>query len=50
VLSVGQYYLERHFGRGFGLKEAEQAEKRTERRAARVLDQGKDASHDRGVP
>jgi len=50
VLSVGQYYLERHFGRGFGLKEAEQAEKRTERRAARVLDQGKGASHDRGVP
>jgi len=35
VLSVGQYYLERHFGRGFGLKEAEQAEKRTARRETR---------------
>jgi len=32
IMSVGQYYLERHFGRGFGQKEAEAAEKRAERR------------------
>jgi polar amino acid transport system permease protein len=32
VMSVGQYYLERHFGRGFGQKEGEAAEKRAERR------------------
>jgi polar amino acid transport system permease protein len=35
VMSVGQYYLERHFGRGFGQKEGEAAEKRAERRDTR---------------
>ena len=34
VLTVGQFYLERYFGRGFGTKEAEAAEKRAGRRAA----------------
>jgi polar amino acid transport system permease protein len=36
VLTIGQIYLERYFGRGFGQKEAEAAEKRAGRRAARV--------------
>jgi polar amino acid transport system permease protein len=36
VLSVGQHYLEAYFGRGFGAKEAEAAEKRALRRAARA--------------
>jgi polar amino acid transport system permease protein len=35
VLTIGQHYLEAYFGRGFGEKEAEAAEKRAERRAAR---------------
>jgi polar amino acid transport system permease protein len=35
VLTIGQYYLEAYFGKGFGEKEAEAAEKRAERRAAR---------------
>jgi len=35
IMSVGQYYLERHFGRGFGQKEAESAEKRAQRRELR---------------
>lgn len=35
IMSVGQYYLERHFGRGFGQKEAEAAEKRALRRDSR---------------
>jgi len=36
VLTIGQIYLERYFGRGFGQKEAEAAEKRAGRRAARA--------------
>jgi polar amino acid transport system permease protein len=32
IMSVGQYYLERHFGRGFGQKETGAAEKRGQRR------------------
>ena len=35
ILTIGQYYLEAYFGKGFGEKEAEAAEKRAERRAAR---------------
>jgi polar amino acid transport system permease protein len=35
VLTIGQHYLEAYFGKGFGQKEAEAAEKRAERRAAR---------------
>jgi polar amino acid transport system permease protein len=35
LLTIGQYYLEAYFGKGFGEKEAEAAEKRAERRAAR---------------
>jgi polar amino acid transport system permease protein len=35
ILTIGQYYLEAYFGKGFGVKEAEAAEKRNERRAAR---------------
>jgi len=50
VMSVGQYYLERHYGRGFGLKEAEAAEKRAQRRAQRTLGDGKNTVHTRGVP
>ncbi|HJW75503.1 MAG TPA: amino acid ABC transporter permease, partial [Thermoleophilia bacterium] len=36
VLTIGQGYIEAYFGRGFGQKEAEAAEKRAARRAARV--------------
>jgi polar amino acid transport system permease protein len=36
VLTIGQIYLERYFGKGFGQKEAEAAEKRAGRRAARA--------------
>jgi polar amino acid transport system permease protein len=36
VLTIGQVYLERYFGKGFGQKEAEAAEKRAGRRAARA--------------
>jgi polar amino acid transport system permease protein len=32
IMSIGQYYLERHFGRGFGQGAAQAAEKRAERR------------------
>ncbi len=48
VMSVGQYYLERHFGRGFGQKEGEAAEKRAQRRADRVLMETKGAPHSGG--
>lgn len=37
LLSIGQHYLERHFGKGFGAKEAAAAEKKSlKREAARV--------------
>ena len=36
VLTIGQHYLEAYFGKGFGQKEAEAAEKRAVRRAARA--------------
>ena len=36
VLTIGQHYLEAYFGKGFGQKEAEAAEKRAGRRAARA--------------
>ena len=36
ALTIGQRYLEAYFGRGFGAKEAEAAEKRALRRAARA--------------
>jgi len=36
VLTIGQHYLEAYFGKGFGQKEAEGAEKRAGRRAARA--------------
>jgi polar amino acid transport system permease protein len=36
ILTIGQHYLEAYFGRGFGAAEAEAAEKRAERRAARA--------------
>jgi len=36
LLTVGQYYLEAYFGKGFGEKEAEAAEKRAVKRAARA--------------
>ena len=36
VLTIGQHYLEAYFGKGFGEKEAEAAEKRAGRRAARA--------------
>ena len=36
VLTIGQIYLERYFGKGFGQKAAEAAEKRAGRRAARA--------------
>jgi polar amino acid transport system permease protein len=32
LLTIGQHYLERHFGRGFGAKEAETAEKKALKR------------------
>jgi polar amino acid transport system permease protein len=32
LLTIGQHYLERHFGKGFGLKETESAEKRAQKR------------------
>jgi polar amino acid transport system permease protein len=35
LLSIGQSYLERFFGRGFGAKEAAVAERKTQRREAR---------------
>lgn len=35
ILTIGQHYLEAYFGRGFGQKEAEAAEKRAMRREAR---------------
>ncbi|NUR31508.1 MAG: amino acid ABC transporter permease, partial [Catenulispora sp.] len=34
VLSVGQHYVERYFGRGFGVKHSAAAERRARRRAA----------------
>jgi polar amino acid transport system permease protein len=37
ILTIGQYYVEAYFGRGFGQKETEAAEKRT---AKRVLQRG----------
>jgi polar amino acid transport system permease protein len=36
ILTIGQHYLEAYFGRGFGQQEAEAAEKRAAKRAARV--------------
>ena len=36
ILTIGQYYLESYFGKGFGTAEAEAAEKRAERRAAKA--------------
>jgi polar amino acid transport system permease protein len=36
ILTVGQHYLEAYFGKGFGDKEAEAAEKRALRRAAKA--------------
>jgi polar amino acid transport system permease protein len=36
VLTIGQVYIERYFGKGFGEKETEQAEKRTARRTSRA--------------
>jgi polar amino acid transport system permease protein len=36
ILTIGQHYLEAYFGKGFGTAEAEAAEKRAERRAARA--------------
>ena len=36
VLTIGQHYLEAYFGRGFGQKEAEAAEKRARTRAQRA--------------
>ena len=35
LLSIGQHYLEAYFGKGFGQKEAQRAERRTEKREAR---------------
>jgi len=35
ILTIGQHYLEAYFGKGFGEKEAEAAEKRAQRREAR---------------
>jgi polar amino acid transport system permease protein len=32
LLTIGQHYLERHFGRGFGANETESAEKRAQKR------------------
>jgi polar amino acid transport system permease protein len=32
LLTIGQHYLERHFGKGFGVKETESAEKRAQKR------------------
>jgi polar amino acid transport system permease protein len=36
LMTIGQHYLEAYFGKGFGTAEAEAAEKRAERRAARA--------------
>ena len=35
ILTIGQYYLEAYFGKGFGQAETEAAEKRTLKREAR---------------
>ena len=35
VLTIGQHYLEAYFGKGFGQKETEAAEKRALKREAR---------------
>jgi polar amino acid transport system permease protein len=42
VLTIGQGYLEAYYGRGFGQKEAEAAEKRA---AARALRKGAVGPH-----
>ncbi len=41
ILTIGQGYLERYYGRGFGEKEAEAAEKRAAKRAQRTLTSSK---------
>ncbi len=45
LLTIGQGYLEAYFGRGFGQKEAELAEKRAQRRAARAVPGAGEVGH-----
>ncbi len=48
ILTVGQHYLEAYFGKGFGEKEAEAAERRAERRTLRASVALKQPPHDEG--